>query len=114
MDDEELWALEEAFWTGGVGAFEERIDPACLMVFPAPAGVLDAARAREGLKGAPRWRKLAMEERRLARPADALAFLAYRAEADRGDGALYRAYCGSAYRREGERWLLFSHQQTPA
>lgn len=112
MSDEELWKLEEAFWTGGEDHYQSALDPACLMVFPG-VGPLTASAALEGLKSAPRWKSVGMDDRRLTRPSEEVATLAYRARGEREGAAPYEAWCSSSYRRDGERWLLFQHQQTP-
>ena len=110
---DELWQLEEAFWTGGEEAYAASLDPACLMTFPG-IGTLDAQAALEGLKGSPRWSEVVLEGQRLARPAEDIVTLAYRARAVRRGAAPHIAWCSSSYRREDGRWLLFQHQQTPA
>ena len=111
MSDETLWRVEEAFWTGGDEAYRD-LDPACLMVFPG-VGILDAGAARDGLKQEPRWTGVTMTDQRLGRPADGLATLTYRARGERAGSAPYEAWCSSSYRREGQGWRLFQHQQTP-
>jgi hypothetical protein len=113
MDDQAAWALEERFWLEGVSLYEELLDPECLMVFPG-MGVLRAARVLESLRSASRWTSVVMTERTLARPAETLMVLAYRAEGRRGDAAPYVAYCSSTYRQAGDAWSLVQHQQTPA
>lgn len=107
-----LWDLEQAFWTGGEEVYAGALDPECLMVFP-NVGVLDAAAAVEGLKSAPRWSAVAMTEQRLARPSPDVATLAYRARGERDGVAVYEAWCSSSYRRVDGGWRLFQHQQTP-
>jgi hypothetical protein len=113
MSDENPWEIERRLWLDGAAAFEARLDPACVMAFPAPTGLLAGAAIVESLKGAPRWAELEMQEAHLARPADDLAVLAYRAVARREGGAPYRAWCTSTYRLDEGRWRLLQHQQTP-
>ena len=43
MTDEEAWRVEERFWTGGEEHYREALDPACVMAFPAPAGIMHGA-----------------------------------------------------------------------
>ena len=114
MTDEEAWAMERAFWTGGAERYREAIDPACVMAFPAPAGIIAGPEIVRSLADAPRWSSVSMVETRVARPADDLLVLAYRAEGRRERAAPYVAYCTSTYRRSGGRWRLIQHQQTPA
>ena len=113
MDDEKVWAMEESLWTGDAGHMGAIVDPACLMVFPDPAGIMAAEAALEGLKSAPRWDKVMMTGRQIARPGDGLLILAYKAVGTRSAAADYTALCSSTYRRDGERWRLVQHQQTP-
>ena len=44
---------------------------------------------------------------------DGGAVVTYRAEAQRAGDEPYRALVSSVYRRDGDRWLLCTHQQTP-
>ncbi len=34
MDDEIAWKSEQRLWLEGISAYEELLDPCCLMVFP--------------------------------------------------------------------------------
>ncbi len=112
--DDEIARLEQAFWTQGAAHYRAFLDPACVMAFPAPTGILSGTQAITAtLEGAPRWRAVTMHERRLARVGSDLAVHAYRAEAVREGGPPYVAYCTSTYRRDGQRWRLVQHQQTP-
>lgn len=115
MDADAIWDLERGFWTGPPERAAALLDPGCLMAFPAPAGLLAGAKAiAPTLAGAPRWDAVAMADRRLAAPDPALAVLAYRAEARRGDAPPWRVLCTSTWRRGAAGWRLVQHQQTPA
>jgi hypothetical protein len=113
MSDENLWEIERHFWLEGADVFAARLDPACLMAFPEPAGVMSGPVIVESLKSAPRWDGLEMADAHLARPADDLAVLAYRALAQRHGAETYQALCTSTYRLDGGTWRLIQHQQTP-
>lgn len=113
-DTEQLWALEERFWTGGADYYCSVLHPECLMVFAEPAGILAGDEIVEGLEQAERWIGVEMTDRLTIRPGDDAAVLAYRAEARRETGEPYRCNCSSTYLRDGERWRLVQHQQTPA
>lgn len=102
MTDEDAWRTEE------------RLDPACVMAFPAPAGIMHGAGIAESLAGAPRWSSVAMADRHVGRAVPDVHVLAYRARAQSDGAAPYEAYCTSTYRRDGDRWRLVQHQQTPA
>lgn len=107
-----LWDLERRFWLDGPEHYRAGLDPACVMVFP--FGVLAGEAILQSLEGAPRWAAVEMTGRQAARPTDDLAVLAYRATGRRDGAADYEAWCSSTYRRDGPRWRLVQHQQTPA
>lgn len=107
-----LWDLERRFWLDGEPHYRAALDPVCLMVFG--FGVLNREAILESLEAAPRWTSVTMAERRLARPTDELALLAYRATGLRESEPPYEAWCSSTYRRDGPRWRLVQHQQTQA
>jgi len=113
MTDDEAWNLERQFWTGDAAFYEQALHPACVMVFPPPAGVLPRAAIIEGIRTAPRWIGVDISGQTIARPSAELIVLAYRASATRGEEQEYLTYCSSAYLAAGPRWLLFLHQQTP-
>ena len=113
-DDQDLWSLEEQFWTSGTEHYDRVLDPECVMAFPAPAGILAGHRwIVESLKDAPRWSSVAMSERHVTRFGADLTVLAYRARGVRDDTSPYQAYCTSTYRRAPDGWRLVQHQQTP-
>lgn len=114
MPDTNPWDLERRLWLEGAAAYEALLDPACVMVFPAPVGVLSGPAIPQSLAGAPRWAEVEMEDAHVARPTDDLAVLAYRAVARRAGDPPYRAWCSSTYgRTDGVCWRLVQHQQTP-
>jgi ketosteroid isomerase-like protein len=85
------------------------------MAFPAPAGIIAGPEIVRSLADAPRWASVRMTETQVARPADDLLVLAYRAEGRRDGATPYRAYCTSTYRLTDDgRWRLVQHQQTPS
>jgi len=113
MRDDDLWAVERRLWLDDLDAYAAILDPACVMAFPPPAGLMGGAEIAESLTGAPRWADVEMAERRLAQAANDIAVLAYRAAARRAGSGPYHAYCTSTYRRDGGTWRLIQHQQTP-
>lgn len=82
------------------------------MTFPDPIGILKGEAILEGLKGAPRWEAVEMEERTALKVGDTLV-LAYRATGRRKGSAPYVALCSSTYVFQDQAWKLISHQQTP-
>ena len=113
MDDEALWAFEERFWTGGEDHYRSTLDPACIMAFPAPVGIMSGSAIVQSLVGAPRWSSVAFSDRKVARPNAQTIVLGYRAVGQREGSKPYEAYCTSSYRGSESGWKLFQHQQTP-
>lgn len=113
MTDDEAWRAEERFWTDGEDHYREALDPACVMAFPAPAGIIAGSAIAQSLAGAPHWASVEIAERHVGRPAADLLVLAYKARGLRDGAAPYEAYCTSTYRRAGDHWRLIQHQQTP-
>lgn len=113
MGGDTLWAIEEKFWTGGEHIHRIILDPDCVMAFPVPAGILAGPGIAESLAGAPRWTRVDMSERYLARPSADVAVLAYRARGVRKGAESYEAFCTSTYLSSAGAWRLIQHQQTP-
>ena len=115
MDVEtELWALEEGFWTGGTEFYRHHLAGECLMVFPAPVGILNRDQVLESLAHGPRWARVAMNDRRALRAMDKTIILAYRADGEReDDGSPYAVLAASVYVYRDGTWRLAFHQQTP-
>lgn len=114
MTDEDVWRMEERFWTGEERHYRDALDPACVMAFPPPAGIIEGPAVTRSLAGAPRWASVTMAGTHVGRPSDDLIVLAYRARGQRDGAAPYEAYCTSTYSSAGDRWRLVQHQQTPA
>ena len=112
-EEHDLWAMERSLWLGGPDVYRRVLDPACLAALPG-VGILPASAAiLKSLEEAPRWDEVEMGDRQLARPADDIAVLAYSAVGRRTGAEPYRTLCTSTYRRDGARWRLVQHQQTP-
>lgn len=112
--DDRLWKIEERLWTGGADRYAESLDPACLMAFPPPVGMMRYEAILKSIREAPRWAEVEMADRTQTRPRDGVAVLAYRATARRpGEDATYAAICTSVYAGHGEDWRMVQHQQTP-
>jgi hypothetical protein len=91
MTDEDAWRMEERCWTGGEDHYRGVLDPACVMAFPPPAGIVRGPDIVRGLAGAPRWSSVAMTETHAARPSGDLLVLAYKARGLRDGAAPYDA-----------------------
>jgi hypothetical protein len=114
MDAQDLWVLEEGFWTGNATFFERHMAADALMVFPAPAGIIQGREIVQAVEAAPRWRNVRMVQRRLSLPSPDAGVLAYEVVAARDDPTTtYRALCSSTYVRTDQDWRLALHQQTP-
>lgn len=112
MNVEDVWEREKGFWLDGPGFYGDRMVPGAQMVFPDPVGILKGDDILAGLKGAPRWDAVEMEETTELEIGDTLV-LAYRATGTREGSTPYVALCSSAYVFQEHMWKLTSHQQTP-
>lgn len=110
----ELWHLEEQFWLGDSAFYECALAAEALMVFPPPVGVLDREATIRALGSAPRWQHVSLSDCHTI-VNRSTAVLVYAAQADRGEtDSTYAARCSSTYIRDGDRWRLALHHQTPA
>lgn len=109
---EKLWQLEEDFWLKGLEIFESHLGKECLMAFSKPIGIINKEEVMKGMRGAPRWSSLTMNNRRVAEINPNLIVIGYEARAKRGETE-YRAICSSTYIFINDDWRLIQHQQTP-
>lgn len=114
MDDGRVWGFEESLWVGDRSQYEALIDDECLMVLPAPPYVLSGREAIDAVASTPRWTRVELTDRQVARPQEGLIVIAYHAHAE-GDGTTaYEAHCTSVFRRLAhDEWSVVQHQQTP-
>jgi Domain of unknown function (DUF4440) len=110
--DDTFWKMEERLWTGGVAAYEERLDADCIMAFPPPAGLMKREAIFASISKARRWTAVEMTGRHTSHPRDSVAVLGYRARARRGEET-YEAVCTSVYVLRDGGWRMVQHQQTP-
>jgi hypothetical protein len=114
MDDGRVWSFEESLWVGDAEHYRASIDDECLMVLPAPPFVMSGQQAIEAVSATPRWSKVELSERQVARPQEGMIVIAYKARAEREGVTPYEAHCTSTYRRLAhEEWRVVQHQQTP-
>jgi hypothetical protein len=111
-DNDELWALEERFWTGGADSARKLTAQGAVVVVPYPAGILQGDALWKDEAAIQRWRSVVFSDRVLTRKDD-IAVLAYRVSAEREGAAIYEALCASTYLHDNGDWLRMSHQQTP-
>jgi len=112
--EQNLWELEEQFWTGGADFYERHLAGDALMVFPEPAGVVDRKATVESIRSGARWQRVSFTDQRLLAPVDSTAILVYAVRADRGAlDTSYTARCSSTYVFASGHWWLVVHQQTP-
>jgi hypothetical protein len=113
VEDDRIWSFEESLWTATPDHYRESIDEQCLMVLPAPPFVISGAQSVEAVSQTPRWSRVELTERQVARPQEGLIVIAYKARGEREGVPPYEAYCTSTYRRLGhEEWKVVQHQQT--
>ncbi|MDO6522923.1 hypothetical protein Q8W37_19220 [Shimia thalassica] len=111
-DEDDLWSLEERFWTEGADSARHMTARGAVFVFPYPAGILQGDSLWRESFVAQRWRSVSMTERYFKREND-IAVLAYRVSAERADTPIYEALCTSSYLKDNGKWLRIVHQQTP-
>lgn len=108
---EQLWDCERGFWLDGVRHYERHLAHDARMVFPEPAGILDAKQIMQGLDGAPRWESVDFEAQHATEAGDTVV-LSYRATGHRPGDTPYRVLCSSTYVRRGRDWMMLMHQHT--
>lgn len=114
MDDDRVWAFEESLWTATPEHYRDSIDEHCLMALPSEPHLLQGQAAMDAVIHTPRWTKVALTTRHVARPQEGIIVVAYTAHAEREGDQPYLAYCTSTYRRlEHEVWKVIQHSQTP-
>ena len=111
-NDDELWALEERFWTEGADSARTMTAKGAVFVLPYPTGILQGDSSWRDSLASQRWRSVVFSER-YCRQEDGIAVLAYRVSAERRDTPIYKALCTSTYLREDGKWLRIVHQQNP-
>ncbi len=107
-----LWTIETRLWKDGIEAYEAHMAPECVMVFPAPVGIMDHAAILEVLRQAPRWDDVEFDRQVVIHPSPDVATLAYLGRGQRGTDT-YEAFCSSTYCRRSADWMIVQHQQTP-
>ena len=114
MNDDRVWEFEAGLWTGDARHYQESLDETCLMVLPTGPFIFDGSAAVKAVSDTPRWTKIDITDRQIARPQDGLIVVAYSARASCGEGEAYEAHCTTTYRRLGQdNWKVVQHQQTP-
>jgi len=110
--EDELWRLEEAFWTSGRESSRTTTAAGAIMVFPYPAGIVQGDDIWPQLIANTGWRLVEITERSVCRRGD-VAILAYRVRAEKPDTPIHDALCASTWLNDAGSWLRLSHQQTP-
>lgn len=114
MNDQRVWEFEESLWTANAEQYREMIDPGCLMVLPEPPYVMAGEQAIAAVADTPRWSRVTLTDRLVARPQEGLIVIAYKAQAFREADKGYSACCTSTYRwLSHEVWRVVQHHQTP-
>jgi hypothetical protein len=111
-DQDEIWDLEERFWTEGADSARHMTADNAVFVFPYPTGILQGDTLWRESAVAQRWRSVLMTERYFKKEKN-FAFLAYHVSAERSDIPLYEALCTSSYLQDDGKWLRIMHHQTP-
>jgi len=110
-DLDDLRVCERGFWLDGVRHYARHLAPDARMVFPEPAGILDADQIMQGLEGAPRWESVDFDAQHATQAGDAVV-LSYRATGHRPGNSPYRVLCSSTYVQQRGVWQMLMHQHT--
>ena len=112
--EDTLLAIEEQLWKGDADFYVRELTEDALMVFPAPAGLLDKAQVVRSIATSQRWKEVSFHGCHLLQPAPGIAILTYRVSARReGQETRYVALASTVYVQRAEEWELAFHQQTP-
>lgn len=111
--EDQLFELEEQFWTRGPDYYRGNASNEAIMVLPDPAGVMVKDEAMDSLAGQARWKDVVLEEHRVLQLDENAALVTYKATARRESEPPYVARASSAYVRGSGGWRLAFHQQTP-
>jgi hypothetical protein len=113
---DDLFELEQGFWTGGETYFLKHVDEKCLLVFPTMLdfhGIHSREEVAATARQPNRWRDVQFSQRQFVQPAADVAILSYRVTARQADNAPYAALIGSVYASRGDGWKLTFHQHSP-
>lgn len=115
MEDARIWEFEESLWTGSADHYAELIDDACVMILPAEPHIQTGDAAIKAVSDTPRWSDVTLSERTVERPEEGLIVIGYHAEASKGEGKAYKAWCSSTLRRlSHDEWRVVQHSQSIA
>ncbi len=116
MDLQELVQLETEGWEAlssdrGADHYAEAMTADAVMVVPGM--VLSRDQAVAAIREAPPWSSFRIDDPRVVRLVDGAAALTYRATAQRPDSPVFEALMTTTFVRDGDRWRVALHQQTP-
>lgn len=110
--DEDLWRLEEAFWTSDRDSARTATAAGAIVIYPYPIGILQGDDTWAHLPADTGWRLIEIADRSVSRQGSVVV-LAYRVRAQKPDGPIHEALCASTWLNDAGRWLRLAHQQTP-
>jgi hypothetical protein len=114
--EDDLFRIEEGFWSAGKEHFLLHVDDNCLLAFPQGGqmhGIYSVEHIAETATAPNRWSDLKIANRSMLQPTDGIAVLSYQADVSRADGQPYSALVSSGYINRGEGWKLMFHQHSP-
>lgn len=110
----ELLELEKRFWEGDADFYRQNLTDDSLMVFAEPVGILEKDVTVESIAGAVRWRDIRFSDVRVLSPTADVSILVYKAVARReAEETDYSTMASSVYVRQGGKWQMVLHQQSP-
>ncbi|CAN5628350.1 hypothetical protein BH23CHL4_BH23CHL4_03330 [soil metagenome] len=112
---DELLTIELEFWAAPPDAslYQEAFEESGLMVLPMESGILDKSQVIDSVRISNAWTSYNLIHERILELTDDCVALIYEARAERMGQHLYRAQITSIYRKQGDRWVMVLHQQTP-
>lgn len=110
--EDDLWRLEEAYWTSGRDSARTTTATGAVVIYPYPIGVLQGDDIWAHLPADTGWRLIEMADRSVDLQEDVVV-LAYRVRAQKDGSPSHEALCASTWMNDAGRWLRLSHQQTP-
>jgi hypothetical protein len=107
---DDLISIEHELAAGDGSAYRKHLRKDAVVIVP--GATLDKEATIAAIDAEGDWDEFAIEGETGLRLGSDAAVVTYRFRGRRGDFR-YSAQLASAYAREGERWLLVLHQQTP-
>ena len=111
--DNDLWRLEEAFWSGGRDGARTTTAAGAIVLYPYPSGILQEDTVLAPASADTGWRLIEMADRSISRRGP-MAILTYSVRAQKDNAPAHEARCATTWLNDAGSWVRLSHQQVPA